>query len=138
MYLQNSHDTEDIFQTIFLKYALSVTAFKSGQHEKAWLLRVSMNCCKDYLKNSWRKKVALTDACVDILQDMKEDYSDVLAAIRTLKPNYRDAVYLHYYEGYTAKEIAKIMGKRENTIYSLLNRARSQLKEVLGGEYSGT
>ncbi len=138
MYLQNSHDTEDIFQTIFLKYALSVTAFKNGQHEKAWLLRVSMNCCKDYLKNSWRKKVALTDACVDILQDMKEDYSDVLAAIRTLKPNYRDAVYLHYYEGYTAKEIAKIMGKRENTIYSLLNRARSQLKEVLGGEYSGT
>ena len=65
---------------------------------------------------------------------MGEDHREVLEAVLSLPPKYKDAVYLHYYEGYTAPEIGRILGKNVNTVYTLLGRARQLLKEKLGGE----
>ena len=137
MYLQNAHDAEDIFQTVFLKYALYLNVFKSREHEKAWIIRVSINCCKDFLKSAWKRKVELSNDKSSIIAAIPPAHQDLLQAVRELEPKYRDAVYLHYYEGYKASEIAKITGRRENTVYSLLARAREQLKQKLGGEYGG-
>lgn len=137
MYVRNTHDAEDIFQNVFTKYALYVGVFKNEEHEKAWVIRVTINCCKDYVKTYWKKNVELHGGAVDMLRQMPEEYSGVLQAVRELPPLYRDAVYLHYYEGYKAREIGRIMKKSENTVYSLLGRARERLKKKLGSELFG-
>ncbi len=137
LYLQNAHDVEDIFQTVFLKYALYLPIFQNQEHEKAWLIRVSVNCCKDYLRSAWKRKIKLSDEKIDVISTLPPEYQDVLQAVRELAPKYRDVVYLHYYEGYTANDIAKMIGVRENTVYSIMSRAREKLKKTLGGEYGG-
>ena len=63
-----------------------------------------------------------------------EEHRAVLQAVQSLPAAYRDVVYLHYYEGYTAPEIARILGKNVNTIYTRLTRARGVLREALGGD----
>ena len=63
-----------------------------------------------------------------------EEHREVLEAVLALPGKYKDVIYLHYYEGYSAFEIGRILGKKENTVYSLLSRGRGMLKEELGGE----
>lgn len=135
MHLNNRSDVEDVFQEVFLKYALYEAPFESCDHERAWLLRVAINACKDMQKSFWHRKVSsLEDADASHLS-VTDNNRDVLDAVLRLKPpKYRDVIYLHYYEGYKAAEIAIILGKKENTIYTWLTRAREQLKRTLGGE----
>ncbi len=134
MYLHNVQDVEDIFQNVFTKYILSLVIFKNEEHEKAWLIRVTVNACKDYLKTYWKKNVELKSEQIEPPQSSTPENTDILQAVRQLPPLYRDAIYLHYYEGYKAKEICHIMKKSENTVYSLLSRGREQLKTILGGD----
>ena len=134
--LKNIQDAEDVLQTVFLKYALSGEQFGSSEHEKAWLIRVASNQCKDVLKSFFRKHTVSLDEA-ELLQVMPEQ-RDVLEAVRALPKAYREVVYLHFYEGYTAPEIAKILRKNPNTIYTHLFRAKAMLKEALGGEADGT
>jgi len=135
MHLNNRSDMEDIFQDVFLKYALHEAAFESDDHERAWLIRVAINACKDAVKSFWRRRVgSLEDADTSCLS-ISDESRDVLdAVLRLTPPKYRDVIYLHYYEGYKASEIALILGQKENTIYTWLARAREQLKISLGGE----
>ena len=65
---------------------------------------------------------------------LPEEHSEVLNAVRSLPPKYRDVVYLHFYEGYTAPEIGKILGKNANTVYTHLTRSKKILREKLGGD----
>ena len=132
-HVKNYADTEDLFQTVFLKYMLYEGAFESEEHKKAWLIRVTGNACKDYLRtNFWKRNQTIeTIACFAASAD--ESHQEVLEAVLNLPEKYKDVIYLHYYEGYSAVEIAKILDKKENTIYSLLNRGRKILKEKLGG-----
>lgn len=65
---------------------------------------------------------------------MPQDHREVLEAVLSLPVKYKDAVYLHYYEGYTAPEISRILGKNVNTVYTILNRSKQLLREKLGGE----
>lgn len=130
----NSHaDTEDIFQTVFLKYALYRGAFENPEHEKAWFIRVTINACND-LKRLWfRRKTVPLDMMAEA-EAASPRQREVLAAVLDLPPKYRDAIYLHYYEGYSAARIAAITSQKENTVYSLLARGRNRLKESLEGE----
>lgn len=132
--LQNSADTEDVFQTVFLKYALSTTEFKSEEHRKAWLIRVALNTCKDTAKSHARKRSIPLDAVADLPSATTAEQRDTLEAVLSLPQKYRDVVYLHYYEGYTAPEISKLIGKKTNTVYTLLTRSKKLLKNKLGGE----
>lgn len=68
---------------------------------------------------------------------MREDHREVLEAVLSLPQKYREVVYLHYYEGYTAPEISQILGKKVNTIYTLLTRSKQMLREKLGGDEDG-
>lgn len=133
IYLKNYADVEDVFQDVFLKYILYSGEFESDAHEKAWLIRITINACKDLLKNLFRKKVrSIEDINIEPFY-IQENEQMLLDHVLRLSPKYKNVIYLFYYEGYTAVEIAKILKKNENTIYSWLSRARKQLKTELGG-----
>ena len=137
VYLKNDADAEDIFQTVFLRYALRDRGFDSPQHEKAWLIRVTVNACKDLLKSFFRSKTVPLTELPSYLSHLDPQRLEVLEAVWALPGPYREVMYLHYYEGYTAPEIARILKKNPNTIYTPLTRAKAQLKEALGGEILG-
>ena len=69
--------------------------------------------------------------------DLPPDHREVLEAVLALPETCRDVVYLHYYEGYTAPEIGRLLGKNVNTVYTLLNRSREMLRKTLGGDGNG-
>ncbi|WP_125115252.1 RNA polymerase sigma factor [Agathobaculum sp. Marseille-P7918] len=134
IHLKNHADTEDIFQNVFLKYVLSTTMFESEEHEKAWFIRVTINACRDLLRSFFRSRTVSLDTLLDQPAEMTENDRTVLDAVLALPPKYRDVVYLHYYEGYTAPQIGEILKKNVNTIYTLLTRAKQALRETLGGD----
>jgi RNA polymerase sigma-70 factor (ECF subfamily) len=137
VHLKNHHDTEDVFQQVFLKYILHDAAFQSDAHERAWLIRVTINACKDTLKSFFRSRVASFDEASEGLAAPFSDHDDrreVIEAVLRLPQNYKNVIYLSYFEGYTAPEIAAMLGKNENTVYTWLSRARAQLRADLGGE----
>ena len=133
VHLKNYADTEDIFQTVFLKYALTFVSFDSDEHEKAWLIRVTLNACKDLLKSIFRSRTVSLEELMEQPAQLSADHREVLEAVLSLPARYRDVVYLHYYEEYTAPEIARILGKNVNTVYTLLERSRKLLRDQLEG-----
>ena len=134
IHLKNYADTEDIFQTVFLKYVLSSVSFESKEHEKAWFIRVTINACKDLLKSFIRSRTISLDERIEQPSEMSVDDRDVLEAVSSLPQKYKDVVYLHYYEDYTAPQISRILGKNVNTIYTLITRSKRLLREKLGGD----
>lgn len=134
IHLKNYADTEDIFQTVFLKYVLSSVSFESKEHEKAWFIRVTINACKDLLKSFIRSRTISLDERIEQPSEMSVDDRDVLEALLSLPQKYKDVVYLHYYEDYTAPQISRILGKNVNTIYTLITRSKRLLREKLGGD----
>lgn len=138
IHLKNHADTEDIFQTVFLKYALSPAVFESAEHEKAWFIRVTINACRDLLKSFFRSRTISLDEIMEQPDPIPPDHREVLEAVLSLPVKYRDPVYLHYYEGYTAPQISRILGKNTNTVYTLLARSRQMLREKLGGDTYGS
>lgn len=135
MHLKNYSDVEDVFQDVFLKYILHDQPFENDEHERAWLIRVAINACKDVLKSFFRQRVcSLEDIDFEPFH-IQDESRDMLDAVLKLPDNYKNVIYLFYFEGFSAVEIAKMLGKKENTIYTWLSRAKSKLKETLGGEY---
>ena len=132
--LKNYADTEDIFQNVFLKYALSSRSFESPEHEKAWFIRVTINACKDLIKSFFRSRTVSLEQLMEQPGQLLEDHREVLEAVISLPRKYREVIYLHYYEGYTAPQISEILGKNTNTVYTLLARSKNLLKERLGGD----
>lgn len=130
-----SADVDDIFQTVFLKYYQHNQEFESDAHEKAWLLRVTINATNDLLRTWFRKNTVLTDDFSQFSIDPKSDDGRLITMVRKLKPNLKNTIYLFYYEGYTIKEIAQILHSKENTISTWLKRGREELKIMLGGDY---
>lgn len=137
IYLKNREDTEDIFQNIFLKYMLSSMVFTSKEHEKAWFIRVTINACKDLIRNFFRSHTVSLEEVLEQEAELPPDHREVLEAVLTLPQKYRNVIYLHYYEGYTAPEIGHVLGKNVNTVYTLLGRAKEMLREKLGGDDYG-
>lgn len=137
VYLKNHADTEDVFQNVFFKYYLSSVVFESDEHEKAWIIRVTVNACKDWLKNFFRSRTVPLNEVAELASNVSQENKDVLEAVLSLPAKYRDVVYLHYYENYTAPQISKILHKNVNTIYTILTRSNDLLREKLGGEEHG-
>ncbi len=137
IHLKNYADTEDIFQTVFLKYVLSSVSFESEEHERAWFVKVTINACRDLLKSFFHSRTVSLDAVMEQPQELPPDNREVLEAVLSLPGKYRDVVYLHYYEDYTAPQISRILGKNVNTVYTLLTRSRQLLREKLDGDEYG-
>ena len=133
LHLKNYADTEDIFQTVFMKYLLHTAPFESEEHEKAWFIRVTVNACKDLLRSFFRSRTVPLEQLVEAPQPFEPDERDLLEAVLALPAQYKDVVYLYYYEQYTALEIAQILHKNVNTVYTLLRRARERLRKDLEG-----
>ena len=132
--LKNSADAEDVFQTVFLKYALSNQRFETPEHEKAWLIRVTVSTCRDLLKSFFRQHTVSLEEIPESPSPASARQTEVLEAVRSLPKDYREVIYLHYYEGYTAKEIAELWGKSPQSVRTRLTRARKKLKKILGEE----
>lgn len=130
-YLHSTHDGEDVCQTVFLKLLTGEHRFESAAHEKAWIIRTAVNVCKDELRRHRRKNVSLESAAEAAAPE--EPDSEVLEAVMALPEKYREAIYLHYYEGYSVREIAGLLGRSESAVFAHLSRGRNKLREMLGG-----
>ena len=124
--LGNSHDVQDILQEVLLRYLEKSPAFQSAEHEKAWLLRVTTNCCMDLLR--FRKKNAYTD-----LESLKEslpgpEQKEHLEELYALPVKYKTILILHYFEGYSVAEIAQITKLSKSAVKKRLQRGREALK----------
>lgn len=122
-------DAEEVTQDVFLRLMQSRKTFQSEEHMKAWLIRVTVNLCHNRTRSG--KREVLTDTLPETVCE-NPDVS-VLDAVRTLPENQKNVIYLHYYEGYTAKEIGQILSMKENTVLSHLKRGRAALRTILGG-----
>jgi len=135
VHLKNLHDTEDVFQNVFLKYMLYKGSFENEEHEKAWLTRVTINACTDWLRSLARRRWIPLESVLEEGNMPDEASREVLEAVLQLPERYREVIYLFYYEGYSAVEIAGILGKKENTIYTWLSRAKGILRKSLEVEH---
>ena len=133
IHVKNLADSEDVFQTVFVKYVLSSAVFENDEHEKAWFIRVTINACRDLLRSFFRSRTVPLEELIDLPAE-ESDTKEVLGAVLELPEKYRDVVYLHYFEGYTALEIGQLTKKNVNTVYSLLTRSKKLLREKLGGD----
>lgn len=132
-YLKQTSDAEDICQTVFLKYITHDMAFDSVEHEKAWIIRTTINVCKDYVKSSFfRRTVPLEDAAEIAAPAVPDSW--LLDALKGLPEKYRLSLYLYYYEEYSAKEIAEIIGVREGAVTQYLSRGRQKLRTLVTDE----
>lgn len=133
-YLHSREDAEDICQETLLKLVRRNVPFEDGEHEKAWVVRVAINGCKDLLKSAPRRRdVGLGQAgCEGATSD---EVPDVLGAVQALPQAYREPIFLHYCEGYKIAEIARLTGKSEHAIAKNLSRGRKMLRETLGGGF---
>lgn len=129
--LKDPHEAEDAVQDAFLRWLEKRPEFRDGEHEKAWLLTVVANGCKSRLRAAKRHPAV---ELLDVYPAPEGDSRELVEAILTLPANQRAAVHLHYYEGYTTDEIARILGQRPGTVRSHLSRAREALRRYLKGE----
>lgn len=132
-YLKQTCDAEDICQTVFLKYLVSDMTFDSIEHEKAWIIRTTINACKDHLKSAFfRRTVALEDAALVAAPPVPDNW--LLDAMKQLPEKYRISLYLYYYEEYSAREIAEVMGVSESAVGQYLARGRRKLRTFITDE----
>ena len=129
--LNNRAEAEDTVQEVLLKYMEKAPIFQSEEHEKAWLLRVTVNHCKNHLASAWFRKRAYLDEGIPALDN---EELEVVSAVAALPAKYRAVVHLYYFEGYSTKEIAEILHSRPNTVSSRLSRARALLAKALKEE----
>jgi RNA polymerase sigma-70 factor (ECF subfamily) len=130
-YVKNKSDAEDIAQSVFLTYLQQQKQFHDETHERAWLIRVTINKCKDFLKSGWfRSRNPLPEQ----LGYMPEEHRGVIEAVWTLDIKFRVPIHMHYYEGYSLQEIATVLRLPVGTVGSRLARGRMRLKELLGGD----
>ena len=130
-FMKNQTDTEDMVQETFLRLLSNQKKFADERHEKAWLIVTASNLCKDTLKKWWRTNENIED--YPDLPQKTNGTSAVMEAILSLSDDYKAAVYMYYYEGYSTAEIAGFLGCPDATVRSRLSRARKQLQAMLGG-----
>lgn len=124
--LGNPHDVQDALQETLLRYMEKAPAFVSEDHEKAWLLRVTSNCCKDFLRFRKRHSYLDIEPLSEQLPAPKEQ--NLMREIYALPAKWKTVLILHYFEGYSVREIAEILKISENAAKKRLQRAREALK----------
>ena len=126
--LQNQPDAEDAVQQTVLKYMLKAPVFDSSEHEKAWLLKVAANHCRDMLRFRSRHPQVTLEQLTEYLTDPEN--SGILDALMTVPEKYRIVMLLHYVEGYPTDEIAQMIGKTPSAVKMRLQKGRKLLKKA--------
>lgn len=133
-HIHNYAQAQDIVQDTFIKYLYKSPEFENREKEKAWLIRVASNLCKDHLKHWWLKK--RTDIPYEEMPfSQHQETYEILEVVKQLSYHQRNAIYLYYYEEMSIREISEIYQVKESTVASWLFRARKKLKELLKGEW---
>lgn len=125
---------DDIYQEVSMRLMKQTKPIEPEEHLKAWLLRTTINCCKDYWKSSWMQRVSsVNDEGMNLEESALEEQEPgyVTECVHRLPKKYRIVIHLYYYEGYSQKEIATLLDRKENTIASWLKRGREQLRKML-------
>lgn len=131
--LRNEADAEDVTQTVLLRLYDTSKRFESEDHIKYWLIRVTINACKKQ-RLLYGRGTEDVDDCINRLVLEDKPYAELLEAVMGLEEKYRVAIYLHYFEGYSIKEMAKLLHLPQGTVGTRLDRARKKLREQLKEE----
>lgn len=145
MYVKDIHTAEDIFQDVFIKVNQKLSTFEGNSSIKTWIIRITINTCKDYLKSAWNRRVSpMMDYQEDsIISD--SDYEDVekqdtkeliKKSVLSLPTKYKDIVLCVYFQDMTLTEASRVLNIAEGTAKSRLSRARQKLKSILEGRVS--
>lgn len=126
-----SQDAEDAVQEVFLRLYTAEKPFDSGEHLRRWLIRVTINVCKDALKSPWRRRRVPLDAVPDQPVFDRPEERELYQAVMALPEKYRTVLDLFYYEELSTKEIAALLGLRQSAVTTRLSRARELLKKQL-------
>ena len=134
-YLGDRQQAEDVTQDVFIRLLTTGPELRAGS-EKAWLLKVALNRCRDIWRAAWVKRVVLGSPAMELApapdqMDDRLEKQELMAAIRRLPADFRDTILLHYYQGYAINEIAEMLNVPEGTISSRLSRGRKKLEELL-------
>ena len=131
--LGNASDAEDVVQETLIKYFQKAPIFQDEEHEKAWLIKVATNQCRDYLR--FQKRHPMVD--MDEIKAFTTDITDsgILDALMTLPDKFRVVLILYYVEGYRTEEIAKMIGKTKSAVKMRLQKGRRLLQEIYRREY---
>jgi len=134
-YLGDRQQAEDVTQDVFVRLLTNAPDLVPGR-EKAWLLKVALNRCRDLWRAAWVKRVVLGSPAMELTpapdqMDDRLERQELLQAIRRLPTDFRDVILLHYYQGYGIAEIAEMMKVPEGTISSRLSRGRKKLEDIL-------
>ena len=135
--LGNSSDAEDAIQETMLTYLQKAPAFRDAEHQKAWLITVATNKCKDILRFRTRHPIVSMENTVENLCEFTKDTSDsgILEALMTLPEKFRMVLILYYVEEYSMEEIAKIIGRTTSAVKMRLQKGRKLLSETYRKEY---
>lgn len=132
LHLGNREDTEEAMQEAYMRLLYKSPRFTDEEHEKAWLIRVTTNLCRDMLRSVWRKRVIKMEhieSCYDNPSDLH-----IMEEILKLPSKYKTVIYLHYFENYTVKDISGILKLTESAVKMRLKRGREILKMELEGD----
>lgn len=157
--MKNRSDADDIYQEVFLRYIRRKPVFHSPEHARAWLLKVTANCCRNHWKSPWadgrmepiekqdrdgdsydvleRQIIEATQGAIgagaDPAQQAQERWQreQLRCRIGELSTNYRLVIHLYYYEELSTEEIARLLHRRTSTVRTQLVRARQQLRNIL-------
>ncbi|MDO5560731.1 MAG: sigma-70 family RNA polymerase sigma factor [Oscillospiraceae bacterium] len=134
LHTRNDMDAQDIVQEVFLKYSRVKKIFESSEHEKSWLVRVTINKCLDLKKSAWSVRTTSLDEKTVKAFEYNTDEYDICDAVKNLPQKYRNVIHLFYFEGYSVKEIADITDCTEAAVKMQLLRARVKLKDMMKGD----
>lgn len=139
-YLADRQKAEDVCQDVFVRLITTTPVLQEGK-EKAWLLKVAMNRCRDLWRGAWLKRVVLGSPMFELVPapdefSQKDDQQELMGAINELPAMFKEVILLHYYQGYSITEIAEMMDLPEGTISSRLSRGRKKLETIMmkGGD----
>ena len=134
IYLKNVQDTQDAVQETFIRLMEKDITFTSEEHEKYWLIRVSVNICKNMLSHWSRKNVEIEKADRMIVS---KETDEIIDEISKLPDKLKIVIYLHYYDGYTSEEIGKMLHITASAVRNRLQRAKAMLKTIIIEERMG-
>ena len=132
-YFRTPADAEDAAQTVMLRLWQTDTQFADDGHLRRWLVRVTLNACRDVSRSPWRRRTVPLEECREpAFEDPGRQrlYEEVMA----LPAKYRLPLYLYYYEGYAVAEVGELLGLKPSTVQTRLSRAREKLKAQLKEE----
>ncbi|MBE5777977.1 MAG: RNA polymerase sigma factor [Clostridiales bacterium] len=134
-YLGDRQRAEDVCQDVFVRLLTNAPDLQEGR-EKAWLLKVALNRCRDLWRGAWLKRVVLGSPTFELIpapddHERREDEEAIMTAIHQLPATFRETIMLYYYQGFGITEIAQMLDLPEGTISSRLSRGRKKLEEIL-------